>query len=279
MAVFPKKVMIMEERDFAKYAFLIVAVVAVVGLLVSDAGVTGFFGRRFISPPFSRFNAAERCQNPQLTDELRCNTDFNPRHNPRQILARYSCDNPRLHIWQLERTCPIGEVCYRNECRSGSALGAPCDDNSECASGICGRNQNRRYVCEEPNQPVGNYCGYNNHAECASGICGLDNQYRYFICENPNPLGAPCEWPEECVSEVCGVDEQNHPVCENQDQPLGARCNDDGPNSPAECGSGICGPNEQGRFVCEEANPLGARCSTNNPDECASGQCVNNRCA
>ncbi len=33
----------MEERDFAKYAFLIVAVVAVIGLVTSDAGVTGDF--------------------------------------------------------------------------------------------------------------------------------------------------------------------------------------------------------------------------------------------
>ena len=35
----------MEEREFAKYAFLIVAVVAVVGLLTSGSGLTGFMAK------------------------------------------------------------------------------------------------------------------------------------------------------------------------------------------------------------------------------------------
>ncbi len=41
----------MEEREFAKYAFLIVAVVAVVGLLTMGDGITGFAAKKSVKKP------------------------------------------------------------------------------------------------------------------------------------------------------------------------------------------------------------------------------------
>src|SRR3989339_393887 len=104
------------------------------------------------------------------------------------------------------------------------ALGSQCGIDSECASGVCGYNEQDLSVCKEPNQPLGSQCYLYNHQECASGLCGLNEQSEW-VCEEPNqPLGSQCGSDKECASILCTPNEQNERVCEEPNQPLGVYC-------------------------------------------------------
>ncbi len=152
-----------------------------------------------------------------------------------------------------------------------------CDWSSECASGLCVGVGARPGRCRNQDQPLGSVCirtGGRYSYECASRLCGMNEQGQR-VCEEPNQQpGSSCSSDQECASGVCGRNEQNQMVCEEPNQPLGSVC-----AFPGECAPNGCGSNEQGARVCivPFSSPLGRNCVWS--EECASRNCGDGVCA
>ena len=166
--------------------------------------------------------------------------------------------------------CIYDSVTRRNTCQTPRPIGTACGNDRECASSLCGRNQNNVQVCESPGQPFGNVCG--REIECASNVCDITRR----ICLIPT--GSPCENNLDCASVLCATPDENSRgresravVCrERHATPNGGNCVTD-----FECRSGLCGYVDQNNMgVCEEMNSNEAGEACLKLSECRSHRCI-----
>lgn len=273
----------MEERDFGKYLILLVAVVAVVGLLTTDGfDVTGFAAKKAPkAAPAKKAPAAQAAAKvPSLpvaasscavwlkTSERSCNSP--PRQN--QILAKYTCkSDASKYSWRLESTCGAAQRCQNGACVDRTPVGQACRRNDECQAGFVCRGGTDQvghpelFTCQNAGGGGGVACDEN--ADCAQDLG--------YACRNGActlPVGAPCTMDNhmDCASNLCGLTNYEQRIFQCAEpgvDPISAYCRDD-----RECASGICGREENGDVRCVEGrDPLGARCELN--AECASGAC------
>ena len=80
--------------------------------------------------------------------------------------------------------CPEGQACNEGACVAAvQAEPTLLPNGAQCGT-------------------IGRASEAQNNSECASGVCGIDNSW-VRVCENPNPLGARCNVNSECISGVC----------------------------------------------------------------------------
>ena len=102
------------KKGNERFALLIVAVVAVFGLILmfQNAGdVTGFAAKKAVAK--AKAPAPASCTEWSKTSERRCNSA--PRQN--QVLAKYTCKSDASKTsWRLENTCDANHICENGAC-------------------------------------------------------------------------------------------------------------------------------------------------------------------
>lgn len=115
----------MEERDFGRYLLLLVAVVAVVGLLVgSGDGITGFAAKKARLPGKVFLGAGVKanpnaCVYNLATGRKRC--DINDFTNRPYVAEEFTCSSDKSKIaWRAAQEQCVGiEGCRNGECVTG----------------------------------------------------------------------------------------------------------------------------------------------------------------
>jgi hypothetical protein len=187
--------------------------------------------------------------------------------------AGFTCGVPPCGT--VGQACCAGEVCAGaahcdgGNCVANLANGQPCDEPSDCQSGICNATSGiccgqscgagvacvgAGTTCDDPT------CGGSGQACCAGNACDSGACSRNLRCE---PCGD--------LNQICCFDSHNIPYCNG-----GLGC-PDGACWPAECG----GPNEaccdgtrcQNGLVCDTAQICRVPCGGNGQVCCAGGTC------
>jgi hypothetical protein len=178
--------------------------------------------------------------------------------------------------------CKTGLICDLSDggvCTTPRALGAACDDSSQCASGYC---DSFSLVCGAKHD-LGGLCV--TPADCASGACGLGYKcvagalgapcksdewcspthfcdWATGTCAEKLANGMDCGWGEECKSGICSSG-----VCADASQ-AGDDC--DPPYTPCSpayyCDGNGCVPRRADGEPCGDAPTILG-------EECASGVC------
>ncbi|MBX3270023.1 MAG: matrixin family metalloprotease [Sandaracinaceae bacterium] len=152
--------------------------------------------------------------------------------------------------------CPSGQICSSGRCAPGmgAALGAPCAESNECASGIC-RGGSCSATCNwaDPTGscPGGFYC-QSDPSSCDTGYC---------VGGSPGSgaLGASCGADTDCASALCANGRCSSPCIPGGTLgcPSGFAC---------QVGTLPC------RGSCQRSGALGDPCASN--DDCTSRICA-----
>ncbi|MEZ4404280.1 MAG: hypothetical protein R3B06_29945, partial [Kofleriaceae bacterium] len=172
----------------------------------------------------------------------------------------------------------------------GAAIGAPCDGNADCASGLCegegcGPGQG---VCADPKRmctmDVTSYCGCDGQTFEASGSCPGHRYAARGACAPAAAAdGAACATGTDCASGLCegqGCGDDAGGVCVSAERActmdLRSYCGCDGQTFRA---SGTC-PNRRfaARGDCLPATARAAGAPCQDGGQCASGVCEGQGC-
>ncbi len=209
----------MDERDFAKYAFLIIAVVAVVGLLTTGSvDVTGFAARGVVAGAGTQDHNCRpagdnrgRCNAGLFCDgqgalarcrQIRCSdTDSGQNFNVPGTVTGLRTANAATATSASDSCRPYSAILTEFYCapnRVYSFVTHNCArDGKTCQNGACA-------LCEgQPCLGLNAACRY--HTQCASGLCGWNTggPQNIYVCEEPNPVGSICYFNQECASGRC----------------------------------------------------------------------------
>ena len=154
--------------------------------------------------------------------------------------------------------------------------GTLCVNNSDCASGICGRDpaDNSRAclpaptteITVPPSNPCTGYrpnCSPNYTPTCISG---------QWVCYSTTPtLNTPCTQNSDCASNICALDSSGQKHCA---LPAPTACTGYRPT----CSTNYNITCVNGQWICYSETPSNNTPCTNN-SQCASNNCVNGYCA
>ncbi len=169
-----------------------------------------------------------------------------------------------------------------------TAVGAPCNIDTDCCSGYCELYEDTTTACQEkPSTPQacvdsGNYCTQNRN--CCSGLCTNNACFGGGPSTSCLELGSGCIQDDSCCSNNCVDDGAGHTACTPQPQSdggascgvAGAPCTAPG-DDPTECCFGTC----TSQNVCAGSTTGGGgggNCGGSGTfcrygSDCCSGQC------
>jgi len=187
---------------------------------------------------------------------------------------------------ELDEQCLSGycDVNY-NSCQPVS--NRPCSIDSDCPTDyICDSSLNQTNLCiPSTNRGIGISC--ENNSVCASGVCGVCDNFDFYcpVCVVARGIGAPCSSNNDCDSTFCGYDSNvnhyctsgvNGSYCDNGSQCASTYCD----MNTSQCSDFVCTQNsdcvgrggycDSGTQVCTNGG-LGASCGSDGYNECSSG--------
>ena len=200
--------MMLWKKGNERFALLIVAVVAVFGLVMmfnnswnDDDSFTGFAAKKAVAKakPIRGGGpgGTPACAQWAKTPERRCNSA--PRQN--QILAKYTCKSDASKTsWRLETTCAAGQECSNNVCVNlcGNGRVDPAESCGTCPADIaCAAGQ------ECSNNVCVNLCG-NGRVDpgetceiCRDAWCGVGQS-----CEGGQCVAVPILLRQFCEGNI-----------------------------------------------------------------------------